>query len=620
MYVMKSLLLPGAFAAALAFIVPAAASASEPITLTVDSRQAPSQDIELVHERLPVQPGALRLLYPEYLPGEHGPTGIIENVAGLVIKGGGKTLDWNRDPHDMYAFNVTVPQGVDHLDIDMTYLGASNDGAARLATQNMAVIRWERALLYPSTGTLQSTVFVPSLILPGASWHYATALTGAKMSGDTVTFDPTTLEHVVDSPLDEGVNYKRWQLWSDAGQGAYLNIFGDFPENVDVSDETVAHYKKLVREMLAMYGARHWRNYNFLLTLSDQIPGEGLEHHESSDDGEGADFLTDDTAHDRGGDLLSHEFNHSWNGKYRMPAGLYQPTFNDPLDDSLLWVYEGMTQYYGNVMSWRDGIRDQKTWPDHIAATYAFYDYEPGRDWRPILDTAVGAYFGYDAPGQYSSYRRRVDYYSEGELMWLKVDSILRERTNDRASLDTFAHAFYGGANTGPDVKTYTRADIIAGLQAIAPYDWAGFFHTWIDNVAQHPPDGFTAEGYRLVYNDKPQHFIKRDNYWYSIGANVRVSGEVGDVRFGSAAWKAGLGINTKIVAVNGRAFSTEAMIAALNAAKGNANPIRLTVERNDLYRDLSVDYHDGPRYPHLERIPNTPDRLMEVSKPKTGA
>ena len=595
------------------------ARAAEPITLRVDATKAPAQNVLSAYERLPVQPGPLTLYYPKFIPGEHAPVGPIANLSGLVIKAGGNVIAWHREVNDMFAFDLTVPQGVDHLDIDMTYLGATYGGysSARLATSNMAVIVWDQTLLYPSTTAFQNVQFKPSLVLPGSDWQFATALTGAQRSGDTVTWDATTLEHLVDSPLDMGTNFRRWELWHEGDAAAYLNVVADTPEELDASDKTIDHYKKLVREMLAMYGARHWRNYNFLLTLSDVMPGEGIEHHESSDDGSAGDYLTNDETLDKGGDLLSHEFNHSWDGKFRMPAGLYQDNLNKPIDDSLLWVYEGMTQYYGNVMSWRDGIRDQKSWPDHIAATYAYYDNEPGRDWRPLLDTAVSSWFLYDAPRAYTAERRRVDFYSEGELMWLKVDSIIREKTNNTKSLDTFARAFFGRENTGPIVKTYTREDVINGLNQIVAYDWAGFFKAWVDDIALHPPDGFTAEGWKLVYTDQPQHFVKKNDFWYSIGVKVN-DGSVSDVRFGSAAWKAGLGAGTKIVAVNGREYSDTLLYDALKEAQKSSAPVRLLVTRTGTYREISIDYHDGPRYPHLVRIDGTPDRLSEIAKPLT--
>jgi predicted metalloprotease with PDZ domain len=602
-------------------INPARSDAAAPILLRVDTSAAPTQNVVSTHETIPVQSGKLTLYYPKWLPGQHQPVGPIANMAGLVIKGNGATLPWRREPTDLYAIDVVVPEGVNALDIDMTYLGATfgRYSSSRVASPNLLVVTWDENLLYPSTGTIQNTIFRPTVVLPGVTWQYATALPGGRRDGNAVTFDDVSLEHLVDAPLDAGVNYRRWLLWQNGDASAYLNAFADTPQELNVSDATIAHYRKLVAEMLAMYGARHWRNYNFLLTMSDVLPGEGIEHHESSDDGGGGDYLTDPVEFERGGDLLSHEFNHSWDGKYRMPAGLYPSNLQLPYDDSLLWVYEGMTQYYGNVMAWRDGIRKRETYPDHIAQLYAYYDYQPGRQWRSLGDDATSGPFIYMAPRGYSAERRGEDFYSEAELMWLKVDSIIRRQTNDRSSLDTFAKAFFGnGGDTGPIVVTYDRNDVIAGLNAVVPYDWAGFFRTWVDDIAVHPPDGFTDEGWKLVWTANPSHDVARSNFWFSIGIGTSMDGTISDVRTGSAAWNAGLGVNTQIIAVNGRSYSSDLLYDALQTAMTGRSPIELLVQHGDVYRAISIPYYDGPRYPHLVRIDGTPDRLTEIVTPKT--
>ncbi|MEO6836081.1 MAG: hypothetical protein ABI231_09300 [Candidatus Tumulicola sp.] len=602
-----------------AFCSSGARAADSPIVLQVDVSKAPTQNVAFTRETIPVKPGKLVLYYPKWLPGQHQPVGPIANLAGLVIEGGNATLAWHREPRDLFAFDVDVPASVTSINVDATYLGATygHYASSRLATPNLLVVTWDQNLLYPATGTIANTTFKPSIVLPGADWRFATALTGTQRSGNVVTFGRVSLEHLIDSPLDAGVNFRRWLLWQDGDASAYLNAFADTAPELEASDATIGHYKKLVREMLAMYGARHWRNYNFLLTLSDVMPGEGIEHHESSDDGSGGDYITNPDSLDRGGDLLSHEFNHSWDGKYRMPAGLYPPNLQIAYDDSLLWVYEGMTQYYGNVMSWRDGIRKGETYPDHIADTYAYYDNQPGRRWRSLGDTATSGPFIYAAPRGYGAERRGADFYAESELMWLKVDSIIREKTGDKDSLDTFARAFFGGENTGPIVVTYDRRDVIAGLDKIVAYDWAGFFRTWIDDVAVHPPDGFTAEGWKLVYTDKPSHWVRKNDFWYSLGF-AAMDGTVTDVRDGSPAWNASLGIATAIVAVNGRTYSSDALFDALEAAAKTHAPIALLVRHGDVYRTISMPYYDGPRYPHLARIEGTPDRLMEVVKPRS--
>lgn len=612
-------LLTAALAVAAAASCGAAAAASQPIALRVDASKAPSQNVLFLHETIPVSPGRVVLYYPKWIPGQHEAAGPIANLTGLVIRGGGAALAWRREPLDLYAFDVDVPAGVTALDVSADYLGATfgTYSSARLATANLLVVTWHQVLLYPSTGTVSGLQFAPSIVLPGSDWKFATALTGARREGNVVSFDPTTLERLVDSPLDAGINARRWTLWQKDGAAAYLNAFADVPSELDVPGATIAHYRKLVTEMLTMYGARHWRNYNFLLTLSDAMPGEGVEHHESSDDGDDGDYLTDPKALDDNADLLSHEFNHSWDGKYRMPAGLYRPNFQLPYDDSLLWIYEGMTQYYGNVMSWRDGLRNAATYPDHIAELYAYYDNEPGRNWRSLGDTATSGPFIYDAPRGYHAERRGEDFYSEGELLWLKADSMIRERTHDKASLDDFARAFFGGHDTGPIVVTYERPDVIAGLRAIAPEDWAGLFRRSIDELAIHPPDGFTPDGWRLVYTATPSHWVSKDNAWYSLGF-TQSRGVVNDVRRSSPAWDAGLGIDTALVAVNGRTYSADVLLDAMRDAAETHRPIVLLVRHGEVFRTLQMSYYGGPRYPHLVRIPGTTDRLSEVIKPRS--
>lgn len=604
-------------AALLAALTGAAAGS---IDLVVDASKAPTQNIVRTHEVIPASPGRMTLYYPQWIPGEHGPVGPIQNLAELQIRANGRTIAWRREPANMFAFDLDVPQGASKIDVDFTYLGATfgSYSSNRLASPNIFVIDWNQNVLYPSTGTNDATIFNPTLILPGPDWKFATALYDPKQSGNTVTWSATPLGRLMDSPLDACTNFRKWDLWHDAGAfpgTASLNVCADTPEELDASDKTIGHFRNLVKEMIAMYGARHWHDYHFLLTVSDVMPGEGVEHHESSDDGEGGSYLVDQTALERGGDLLSHEFNHSWDGKYRMPDGLIRENLNTPYDDSLLWVYEGMTQYYGDVMSFRDGIRDAKNWPDHIAAVYANYDNEPGRMWRPLGDTATSGPFLYGAPRGYYGERRGVDFYSEGELMWLLADAIIREHTQNKSSLDTVARAFFGQTNTGPVTLGYDRADIIAAFDRVAPYDWAGFFHEWVDDIAPHPPNGFEPEGWRLVYTAKPSHDVKKNNFVYSLGIAMR-GGAVSDVHFGSPAWKAGLGYGQKIVAVNGREYSDDVLYDAVVAAKSSHRPIQLLVSKDELYRTVAIPYYGGPRYPHLERIARTPDRLSEVIKP----
>lgn len=597
-----------------------ARAAAEPIALTVDASQAPAQNVVRTNEVIQVSPGAMTLYYPQWIPGEHGPVGPIENVAALVVSANAARIAWRRDPVNLFAFDLEVPAGVTKLNVDFTYLGATfgRYSSNRLASPNIFVIDWNQNVLYPSTGTNDTTTFDPVLILPGENWKFATALYDPKQSGDRVRFGTTPLGRLMDSPLDACINFRQWTLWTDPGSFPgtnTLNACADIPEELDASEKTIDHFRNLVKEMLAVYGARHWHDYHFLLTLSDVMPGEGVEHHESSDDGEGGNYLIDPMALDRGADLLSHEFNHSWDGKYRMPEGLVRANLNTPYDDSLLWVYEGMTQYYGDVMSYRDGVRDAKNWPDHIAGLWATYDNQPGRSWRSLGDDATSGPFIYGAPRGYSSERRGEDFYTEAELLWLKADSIIRDLSNDTKSLDTVARVFFGGENTGPITVPYSRADLIAAFESVQPYDWSGFFHTWVDEIAAHPPDGFTADGWRLAYTSEPTRAVTKSNFVYSLGL-AAFGGMIVDVHFGSPAWEAGLGFNQKIVAVNGRTYSEDLMYDAVKSAQRTHEPIQLLVVKDDAYRTITIPYYGGPRYPHLVRVQGTADRLSEVIKP----
>lgn len=562
----------------------------------------------------------MTLYYPKWIPGEHAPSGPIQNLAMLHITANGKELAWRRDPKNLYAVSFDVPPGASAIDVNFTYLGATfgQYSSNRLSTPNIFVIDWNQNVLYPSTGSNSATTFDPSLVLPGAQWKFATALYDGRQTGNTVTWSTTPLRRLLDSPLDACINFHQWVLWRDTGSfpgTATLNACADDPQELDAKPATIAHFSKLVQQMIAMYGARHWHDYHFLLTLSDTMPGEGVEHHESSDDGEGGDYLIDQKALQRGGDLLSHEFNHSWDGKYRMPDGLYRDNPNQPYDDSLLWVYEGMTQYYGQVMSYRDGIEPQKQWPDLIASAYATYDNEPGRMWRPLGDTATSGPFLYGSPRGYYAERRGVDFYQEGALMWLLADSIIRNGTHNAKSLDTFAREFFGQQNTGPLTIPYDRADVIAGLNKVYPYDWSAFFHKWVDSIAPHPPAGFLSDGWKLVYTDKPTKLVPQDNFTYSLGL-VAFKDTIMDVHFGSPAWKAGLGLNDKLVAVDGRIFAPGLLYDAVKNAQRTHHPITLLVERDNRYRTIDIPYYGGPRYPHLVRIKGTPDLLMDVVKP----
>jgi predicted metalloprotease with PDZ domain len=596
------------------------------ITLHLDASRA-VQGWLTVAEKIPVTAGALTLEYPKWIPGEHSPSGPIINVADVKVSAGGTAIPWTRDPVDLYAYHVDVPAGVTSIDVTFTYLAANsgNYSSARTSTPNLLSITWNKFILTPRVQDYFTQMIAPSITLPGADWKYATALETTSHSGADVAFAPVSQAMLVDSPLDAGINSHTWSLGSFNGAPVTLAAFADTPEELDVPDKTVKLFVNLVNQMRALYHYRHFNHYVFLLTMSDVMPGEGVEHHQSSDDGSDGDFLTSHSSLVADGDLLPHEFNHSWDGKFRRPYDLATPNLQDPMIDDLLWVYEGMTQFYGNLQAERSGIWSKQEWLDNLAGDYAYLDDTPGRDWRPLVDTATAASTLYSAPRQWEAERRSVDYYSEGALMWLEADTIIRKLSDGKRSIDDFARAFFGhGKDTGPDLLTYHRADVIAALNDVQPYDWAGFFKARIDQIAPHPPNPFTAGGYKLVFTDKPSDLAKLDagkrhglDMRYSLGINARGDGTIVDVVKGSPAFNAGIGPGQKIVAINARALTDGQSQAddALTAAE-TSGKITLLLSGGDVYHDLTIDYKGGPRFPHLERIPGTPDVLSAIAKP----
>jgi predicted metalloprotease with PDZ domain len=481
-------------------------------------------------------------------------------------------------------------------------------------------LEWWKVVLSPQADNYATVTIAPSITLP-AGWSSATALETSSTDGTTVTYKPVSLERLFDSPLDAGRYAKVLDLGTWDGAPLALAIFADVPSSLAVDAKTQDELRAIVAQMHALYVHRHFNHYTFLLTLTD-VFGNGLEHHQSSDNGSSPDFFTSPTSLTAHASLLTHEFNHSWDGKYRRPAGLATPNLQVPMIDDLLWVYEGMTQYYGELVAERAGFRTAAQWRDQVAGTLAYYSNEPGRNTAPLEDTARASSIrrGFSA---WSSERRSQDYYSEGLLIWLEADELIREHSGGKKSLDDFARAFFGdGADTAPLVKPYTRENLIAGLEKIDPYDWAAFFAKRVDAIAPLPPDVLAHGGYRLGFASKPSEFEKIQNgeskgvdAWYSLGFNVR-AGALSDVRLDSPAGNAGLAPGDKLVAVNGRTFTgSQQLDTALTEAKDGSG-ISFIVSRDDAFMTVKIDYRGGPRYPYAERAPTEPDILNAIAKP----
>ncbi len=613
--------------ASAASLDPPLATAGNPLTVVLDERTAP-RGFAYTHITVPVKPGPFTLDYPMWIPGEHGPTGPLNDLSELRISANGQPVTWQRDQVDMYAFHINVPPGVNRVNVDFTVLlnRPNNFVDGNLATRNILVGNWNRYILYQRNINNEHYYAKASLILP-QGWDYASALPVASRSGNRVDFKTVTLETLVDSPTDSGKYYRHIMTWTGDGTHTYIDMFADHPEDLVMTPKELAAYKRMTPEAIALYGGRHWNVYHSELTLSDLIPGQGIEHHQSSDDRADDNFITSAAEQMAGGDLLTHEFSHSWNGKYRRPFDLQQPNYNLPYPEhtELLWQYEGMNQYMGDILAFRCGIKGTaKTYPDYLATIYSQMAYEPGRDTEPIIDLTTGAPYFYTAGGDYGSLRRSAgDFYTEGELMWLDADTIIRQRTHNKKSIDDYVKVFAGGTSA-PRVFTYTRADLEHYLNEVVPYDWHGFFQKYVYSISPLPPtDEIQRAGYKLVFTGKEnpyeqnfETFGKFIDSWFDVGLQLGDDGGVGDVREGSAAWNAGFGPGMKIVAVNDREFTPDAWNAAIKATSASFKPLDLLVDYQGYYSDMILNYHGGPKHPHLVRIPGTVDMLSDIMRP----
>jgi predicted metalloprotease with PDZ domain len=614
-----------ALALALAFParadVPTAVDQPYPGTmvLNVDATDL-SQQIFRLHMTIPVKPGPLTLLYPQWLPANHGPNGPITQLAGLKFTANGKPVAWTRDPLHVYAFHLTVPEGTTTLEADYQYLSPLDTSQGRITmTDDILGVQWISTTLYPAGYVARGVNVQANLKLP-AGWQYATALETDNRAGDDVHFKTSDLETLMDSPLFAGRYSKRFELDPDGKVRVTLNVFADTPESLETKPEQIAPHRALVQQAYKLYGSYHYDHYDFLLALSDEFGGIGREHHQSSENGVKPGYFTEWAKGEAGRELLPHEYTHSWDGKFRRPAGQNVPNFNTPMDNELLWVYEGQTQYWGNVLAARSGLVSPAGARDALAASAARYDSVAGRAWRTVQDTVYDPIMNARRPLGWANWQRSEDYYVEGMLIWLDVDTRIREMSGDKRSLDDFARAFYGVNNGSHLPAFYTFDDVVATLNKVQPYDWASFLRTKLDGHGPGAPlDGLARAGWKLVYTDTPTDYMKGADernksldLTYSLGFTVAQDGAVRNVVWDGPAFRAGLAANSTVMAVNDRVYKPELLKAAIKEAK-DGKPIRLLVRKGNVLRTIALDYRDGLRYPRLERIPGTKDRLEAI-------
>jgi predicted metalloprotease with PDZ domain len=605
----------------------AAGSPAPHVSLFVDATDSPRK---IFHARMtiPAKPGSLTVYYPKWIPGEHGPTGPIQNLAGLHFTAKGQALPWRRDLLDGWTFHVEVPAGASSVEASLDFISpAGSEGiytGGGMATDRMAVLNWNAMVLYPEGWTSDELIYEAALKLP-AEWKFGTSLPVASQSGDEIKFAPVSLTMLVDAPVITGKYLKVVPLNPGRTPPVEMDIAADSAAALDAPAEVWEHYKNLVSQADALFGARHYRDYHFLFSLSDHVAHFGLEHHESNDSRLEERALVDSEKRLLGSGLLSHEYVHSWNGKYRRPADLATPDYEKPMQTELLWMYEGLTEYLGEILTGRDGERTPEQFRDALANTAANLDYRPGRTWRNLQDTADGVPSMQEAPRRWESWRRSLDYYEEDELNWLWVDTIIRQQTHGQKSMDDFCRIFHGGASGPPQVKTYTFDDILNTLNQVAPYDWRGF---WMERLGNHGPGapltGIEGSGWKLVYDDVRSEQVRgREgsrnsvNAAYSIGLWLKEDGSITDTVEGMPAAQAGIGPGMTLVAVNGRKFSPQVLRDALRTGQASSDPLDLLVENTDYYRTFKLDYHGGEKYPHLVRDEAKPDLLSEIIKPR---
>ena len=589
------------------------------IVLNVDATNL-SQQIFQMRMSMPVKPGPLTLLYPQWLPANHGPNGPITQLAGLKFTANGKPVEWTRDPVQVFAFHLNVPEGATVLEAEYQYLSPLDTSQGRITmTDEILGVQWVSMTLYPAGYVARGITVQPNLKLP-KGWQYATALETAERQGDEVHFKPHDLETLIDSPLFAGHYYKQFDLDPGARVPVRLNVFADSPESLEAKPEQIEAHRKLVKQAYKLFNSHHYNHYDFLLALSDEFGGIGREHHQSSENGVKPGYFTEWAKGEAGRDLLPHEYTHSWDGKFRRPAGQNVPNFNTPLQNELLWVYEGQTQYWGSVLGARSGLVSMAGARDALAATAARYDSIAGRAWRAVQDTVNDPILNARRPLGWANWQRSEDYYSEGQLIWLDVDTRIRELSGDKRSLDDFARAFFG-INDGSFLPAfYTFEDVVAALNKVQPYDWAGFLRSKLDGHGPGAPlDGLARAGWKLVYTDTPTELAKAaderskaTDLSYSLGFTVAQDGAIRNVIWDGVAFRAGLAGNSTIMAVNDRVYKPELLKAAIKEAR-DGKPIALLVKKGNVLRTVSIDYRDGLRYPRLERIPGTRDRLEGI-------
>jgi predicted metalloprotease with PDZ domain len=597
---------------------------SSPMTLEVDATDI-ARSIFNVKQTVPVEAGKpLVLLYPQWLPGKHGPRGALAELTGMKVTAGGKPLKWTRDPVEVYAFHIDVPAGTKSVTAEFQFLAPLKESEGRInVTPDMMNVQWEQVALYPAGHFTRAIKVKPSITLP-KGWTGVAALDGGQVSGNRIDYAATDFETLIDSPMFAGRNYRKWDL----GNKVTLNVFADEAKSLEAKPEHIAAHKALVDEAVILYGSKHFDRYEFLLALSDNLGGIGLEHHRSSENSGDPGYFTewDDHGSERG--LLPHELTHSWNGKFRRPVGLWTPDYRTPMQDNLLWVYEGQTSYWDWILGARSGVQTKDMVLGELARAAAFYEIQPGRDWRSVEDTTHDPIFGARKPKPNASWSRGEDYYVEGSLVWLEADMLIRELSKGKKSLDDFARAFFGIRDGDWGTVTYDFEEVVRTMSAVQPYDWASFLDKRIRQPAQPAPlAGIDKGGYKIVWKEAPNVYekerMKNNNtvdLTFSIGLTLDKEGKVTSTLWNGPAFNVGIVNGAKIIAVGGVAYTKDLLMAAVTAAKDEKKPVKLLIERNKRYSEVEIKYSGGLRYAYLEPKAKGEMPIDQLLKPRRAS
>ena len=594
-----------------------------PVALTVELPD-PAQQVLYVHEVMPVRPGPLTLYYPKYIPGDHSPDGPVGAIMGLQITAGGKRVDWHRDDVDMFTFHLTVPAGAERIDIRFQF-----PDPGRITPQLMD-LTWDHVVLYQAAYPTRLQIFQPSLVIP-AGWRHASALVTTADTGGHITFKPVPLNTLVDSPVIAGKYFREVDLTpSGSSVQRTLDMVGDDAAALGISDAQIAGYRRLIEQAQALFHSHHYDDYHLLLVLSDYTSHGGLEHHQSSDDrARGGSRMFADADHFMlDASLLPHEYTHSWNGKFMRPVDLWQPDFERPQQARMLWLYEGLTVYLGDMLTVRSGLWSADTWRQAVAYRAADMAHQTGRAWRPLIDTTVAAQLLYDAPNAWANWSRQVDFYREGQLLWLAIDARIRTLSHDRHSIDDFAQRFFSVDDGSFVTRTYSLDNVVSSLNAVQPYDWAGFLHQWLDGVGEQVPllSGIEASGWQLVYSDTPSRYqnalenvgegelsIGGVNAMFSVGLFLDQDGKIQDVRWNGPAFKAGLAPGMKLLAINGLQYSTHVLRDEIARAQQSKQPLQILAQGDGVTAVHAVSYAGGLKYPQLKRMQGKTDYLQQI-------